>query len=496
MRFVIKNNVLIPGNTTDGNSLPISDIPSIPQPPKKPNFPYNPDLQQLLTGKQLLLEDIPFPVEEVQTHYENGYVTYRKGIYYEGKKPVCSRCGNMDPQHFASYPCSRCGETCLYCRQCIMMGRISECTPLIGWNGPVPDTILPSKIKYWQGTLSEGQQVASDHVTTAIQQNQEHLVWAVCGAGKTEVLFSGIEVALAAKKRICIATPRTDVVLELTPRLKSAFPEIKVASLYGGSEDRHLYAPLTIATTHQLLRFYHAFDAIILDEVDAFPYTVEESLQYAAIQARKPHSAMIYLTATPNQKWQRECRTGKRAFTTIPARFHRHPLPVPKFEWCGNWQKQLQKNKLPPNVLRWISARIQSNKQALVFFPHIPLMEKALPILSKYAPNIEAVHAEDPNRKEKVQQMRSKGIPLLLTTTILERGVTFPNIDVAVVGAEEAIFTESALVQIAGRAGRSKDYPDGVVTYFHYGKTEEMLKARKQIVSMNREGVKRGLLDK
>ena len=123
-------------------------------------------------------------------------------------------------------------------------------------------------------------------------------------------------------------------------------------------------------------------------------------------------------------------------------------------------------------------------------------MEKALPILRQLDSTIESVHAEDPDRKEKVQKMRSKEIPLLLTTTILERGVTFPNIDVAVVGAEDAIFTESALVQIAGRAGRSKDHPDGVVTYFHYGKTEEMLKARKQIVSMNREGIKRGLLDK
>jgi len=92
--------------------------------------------------------------------------------------------------------------------------------------------------------------------------------------------------------------------------------------------------------------------------------------------------------------------------------------------------------------------------------------------------------------------MRTKEIPLLLTTTILERGVTFPNIDVAVVGAEDPIFTESALVQIAGRAGRSKDHPDGVVTFFHYGKTDEMIKARRQIVSMNSEGIKRGLLDK
>lgn len=376
-----------------------------------------------------------------------------------------------------------------------MMGRITACTPLIGWNGPPPENPLPANILEWQGKLSVGQKSASDRVVEAVQQNQELLVWAVCGAGKTEVLFAGIEDALASGKRVCIATPRTDVVLELTPRLKAAFPKITVASLYGGSTDRHLYAPLTIATTHQLLRFYQAFDTVILDEIDAFPYTVEESLQYAAIQARKPSSAMIYLTATPNEKWQRECRTGKRAFTTIPARFHRHPLPVPQFEWCENWQKQLKKNKLPANILRWIKDRIQNDKQALLFFPHIPLMEKALPILHNIALNIEAVHAEDPDRKVKVQKMRNKELSLLLTTTILERGVTFPNIDVAVIGAEDDIFTESALVQIAGRAGRSKDHPDGVVTFFHYGKTEAMLKARKQITTMNREGFQKGLID-
>ncbi|WP_084374959.1 DEAD/DEAH box helicase [Neobacillus soli] len=496
MRFVIKNEKLIPQKLHKGDSLPISQLETIPQqPPLNTEFTYNPDLQQFLTGKQLLFDDIPFPLDEIQAHYESGYVTYRKGIDYDGKRPVCTRCGNKDPHWFAVSPCSRCGETCHYCRHCIMMGRISECTPLIGWNGPVPDTKPPAKLNQWQGTLSKGQMEASNHVVEAILRNEEHLVWAVCGAGKTEVLFAGIEAAIAAGKRICIATPRTDVVLELTPRLKAAFPEITVASLYGGSEDRHLFAPLTIATTHQLHRFYHAFDAIILDEVDAFPYTVEESLQHAAVQARKPISAMIYLTATPNEKWQRECRTGKRLFTTIPARFHRHPLPVPEFVWSGNWQKQLKKKKLPANALRWITERLEANKQALVFFPHIALMEKALPILRQFAPKIEAVHAEDPERKDKVLKMRAKEIPLLLTTTILERGVTFPNIDVAVIGAEDTIFTESALVQIAGRAGRSKDHPSGVVTFFHYGKTDEMLKARRQIVSLNREGIERGLLN-
>ncbi|MFE8701674.1 DEAD/DEAH box helicase [Cytobacillus sp. FJAT-54145] len=459
-----------------------------------PPLSSNLDLQKITIGKQLLLEDFPFSIVELQNYCETGLLTYCPGILTEKNNPKCARCGNRDKQWFASYPCSRCGEICLYCRKCIMMGRISSCTKLYTWSGP-PFTLETTPKLSWSGTLSPGQKVASERVVTAVKENKDLLVWAVCGAGKTEVLFEGIHTALSAKKRVCIATPRTDVVLELTPRLQAVFPDIHVASLYGGSEDRHTYSPLTISTTHQLLRFYKAFDTIILDEVDAFPYSVDEMLQYAVSQARKEVSSMIYLTATPNEKWQRECRTGKREFVTIPARYHRHPLPVPKFEWCGNWQKLLKKNKLPPNVMKWLISRLQSNKQSLLFVPQISLMEKILPILQVVNPNIVGVHAEDPDRKEKVQAMRRKEVPMLVTTTILERGVTFPNIDVAVLGAEDRIFTESALVQIAGRVGRSADHPTGHITFFHYGRTEAMVKARNQIVNMNKEAMKKGLVD-
>lgn len=496
MRFVIKDNQLIPTLTHDQDSLPISSISTIPRPMLIPTYPFNPELQTILTGKQLLFDDLPYSLEEIQQHYENGYITYRAGIIYKNKKPCCARCGINESRWFATFPCARCGETCVYCRNCIMMGRITSCTPLLGWSGPPPQETPTEKILDWEGQLSEGQRTASTRVIEAIRQQEELLVWAVCGAGKTEILFAGMEVALTAGKRVCIATPRTDVVLELTPRLKAAFPNTPVASLYGGSEDRHVYAPLTLATTHQLMRFYQAFDVIILDEVDAFPYTVEESLKHAVIQARKTPSAMIYLTATPNEKWQKECRNGKRNYVTIPARFHRYPLPVPTFKWCGDWQKQLKKGNLPPIVLKWINHRLQSEKQALIFFPHIALMEKALPLLQKLHPEIKSVHAEDPQRKEKVQAMRRKEIPIMLTTTILERGVTFPNIDVAVVGAEDDVFTESALVQIAGRVGRSSDFPDGHITYFHYGKTEDIEKAQLQILKMNLDALKKGLIDK
>ena len=315
-----------------------------------------------------------------------------------------------------------------------------------------------------------------------------------CGAGKTEVLFNGINEALLLGQRVCIATPRTDVVLELAPRLKKVFPDTTVAALYGGSEDRHRPAQLIIATTHQLFRFYQAFDTLVVDEVDAFPYSKDETLQYAVQQARKSPSSMIYLTATPNKKWQAQCRSGKRNYMTIPARFHRFSLPVPEFTWCGNWEKLVEKQLLPNIVTRWLKERIDAGRQALLFLPKIAKMEKVLPIVQRLHTNIQAVHAEDPDRKEKVQNMREKKTLVLLTTTILERGVTFPNIDVAVLGAEDRIFTESALVQIAGRVGRSADAPTGNITFFHYGKTKAMVRAKKQIMNMNAEARKKGLI--
>lgn len=84
---------------------------------------------------------------------------------------------------------------------------------------------------------------------------------------------------------------------------------------------------------------------------------------------------------------------------------------------------------------------------------------------------------------------------MLVTTTILERGVTVANLQVAVLGAEEAVFSESALVQIAGRVGRSGSAPKGDVFYFHYGKTEAMLRAKRHIQSMNKRAKKQGLID-
>lgn len=446
-------------------------------------------IRNILAGKQLLREEIPFEM------VDSPFISKRPGILFDKKgRACCNRCGNSDKELLAEFPCVRCGKKCVYCRACIMMGRVSECTRLYGWSGKLPE-IDAAPLK-WSGSLSDGQQVASERVVEAISHNEELLVWAVCGAGKTELLFKGIEVAFASGKRVCIATPRTDVVLELTPRLQTVFSSIPIASLYGGSDDRHQLSPLTITTTHQLLRFYQAFDVMIVDEVDAFPYSVDPMLQYAVRNARKADSSLIYLTATPSQKWQSECRSGKRNFVTIPARFHRCSLPVPEFVWCGNWEKVVKKGRLTSKLQKWIEQRLLVGTPMLVFVPTVAWMDKILTLIQAIDDRIESVHAEDSDRKEKVLRMRKKEIPLLVTTTILERGVTFPGLDVAVLGAEDRIFTESALVQIAGRVGRSADKPFGNVAFFHNGRTHSMEKAKGQVVMMNKEAKAKGLVDK
>lgn len=457
--------------------------------------PFSPELQNHLMGRHLLALEIPFSQELIAGHLKNGYVSETCGVQSESGLFNCVRCGNKDQASFYTFPCKMCNRDCTYCRSCIMMGRVSECAKLYKWTGPGVQFEVPDNVMSWEGTLSAGQQNASDCVVEAIHGKSEFLVWAVCGAGKTEVLFAAIGAALHSGKRICLATPRTDVVLELSPRLKKAFPAIEVTTLHGGSADRHGFSPLTVSTTHQLFRFIEAFDVIIVDEVDAFPYSIDDSLHYAVNKSKKFSAATIYLTATPTKRMQRLYRSGKLKAVIIPARYHRQPIPVPEMKWSGNWQKLFLQKKIPPVINGWVTERLRQNIPFLLFFPSIQVMEQVIPLFQRLSPELSIVHSQHPDRRERVLALRNGMVPGLLTTTILERGVTIERLEVAVIGAEHEVFSESALVQIAGRVGRSFANPAGTITFFHYGKSKAMVKTVHHIQMMNEDAKKRGLLD-
>lgn len=449
----------------------------------------------MLAGRQLLLEELSSDLQDKLDHLKkNRDVICVQGVIKKSSKYMCQRCGNIEQRLFASFLCKRCSKVCTYCRKCITLGRVSECAVLVRGIAEMKGENPLNSLR-WEGVLSAGQELAAKGVVTAVKRKESFFIWAVCGAGKTEMLFYGIAEALQKGERVCIATPRTDVVLELAPRLQEVFPDINVAALYGGSLDREKDAALVVSTTHQLLRYYKAFHVMIVDEVDAFPYHADKMLHYAVKQAMKEKAARIYLTATPDEKWKRKLRNGKQKGVIISGRYHRHPLPVPIFRWCGNWKKGLMRKKIPRTLLQWLNMYLSKRYPIFLFVPHVRYVEEISQLLKSLNNQIAGVHAEDPVRKEKVAAFRKGEIPLLITTTILERGVTVKNLQVAVLGAEEEIFSESALVQIAGRAGRSFEEPNGEVVYFHYGKTEAMVRAKKHIQSMNRNAKEQGLID-
>ncbi|MBC2017583.1 DEAD/DEAH box helicase [Listeria seeligeri] len=408
----------------------------------------------------------------------------------------CFRCGNTNPVLFGEMDCAFCGqETCAYCRNCIVMGRVNSCQSLY-YRKTSTLSETKSALLNWDGTLSKGQQKASNAVVDSLEQGRNMLLWAVAGSGKTEMMFEGMNWALRKGYRVCLASPRVDVCLELHPRLKTVFPTVEIVCLYGDSEDKYQGEQFVLATTHQLIRFYEAFQVIFIDEVDAFPYAKDPFLEYAVEKARTKEGTTIVITATPEKKWQQECANGKRHFVKIPARYHRRKLPVPRLCWIGPWKKKLTQGKISPKIITWINNIKLKNQPALIFFPEIEAMNNFAEVLATYGfEKPVTVHSADGARKEKVEWLRERKIDLLLTTTILERGVTFTDVQVAVFGSEEKIFTEAALVQIAGRAGRKMTHPTGDVCFFHYGKTAEMNRAISHIKKMNELGLAEGMLD-
>lgn len=468
-----------------GPSVPIGKIHVFDPLPVDPEFSFDKELQQTLEGKELLLDELSFSTETLHDHYLHGYLAYSSGILHKDGKYACQRCGNEVQRLFAKFSCARCRETCVYCRKCVMMGRVSVCTPLLNWCGPRTEYGKRPPLSAWQGELSSGQEHASEAVVAAVGKGKELLVWAVCGAGKTEVLFAGIETALQEGQRICVASPRTDVIVELAPRFREAFPKVEQVVLYGGSKDRGKQGQMVLATTHQLQRFREAFDFVVIDEVDAFPFDSDETLAYAVNKARRSTATTVYLTATPDQKIKTRLQNKELSAVKIPLRYHGHPLPSPKFIWSGNWDKRLRRHKVPAVVSEWAACHCAKERQAFLFVPSITVMKQVTSLLQPIDARIESVHADDEHRREKVDRFRNGKTPVLVTTTILERGVTVADIDVAVFGADHDVFTERALVQMAGRVGRSAKAPEGEVCFFHYGKTNAMVDARKHIESMN-----------
>lgn len=373
---------------------------------------------------------------------------------------VCPRCGNANPKYIGYLN----GKP--YCRFCISF-RGEEAKPY-RYSGAKPQLHLDYP-------LSDDQRKISHQVVLNYINGINTLINAVCGSGKTELVYGVIQYALANKKPVAFALPRRDVAIELFYRIKNAFPNNKVVAVYGGNTS-HLTGDIVVCTTHQLYRYNDYFDLIILDEIDAFPFKDNPLLTTMFLRSLKGHS--VLMSATPSKEVIELYRQDRHMILELNTRFHKHPLPVPQIVL-----------KIGLLKLYYLTTKlkefIKDKKPVFIFVPTIDIANQLFSYLKFVVTGGNIVHSKIKNRTEIIDAFRNGKYSYLVTTAILERGVTIKNLQVIIYDSDHELYNEYNLVQIAGRVGRKFDAPEGEVIFLASKRTEAMQRAKDTIVSKN-----------
>ena len=377
-----------------------------------------------------------------------------------GNSFVCPRCGNSDPRFLGH----KNGE--VYCRKCISF-RGDEAIK----KPESPKNVVLS-LDYH---LSKEQESLSKKIIENFDNGIDTLVYAVCGSGKTEISYGIIARSMAKGLRVGFALPRRDVVIELFFRLKNAFPNNKIVAVYGGETSR-LEGDCIILTTHQLYRYPNYFDLLVMDEIDAFPFKGNDVLIAMYKRSLKGHCVMM--SATPSEAVIKEFKGEGHAILELRTRFHKHPIPVPKTITVPSIFQLLF-------VIRRLRVYGKEGKPCLIFVPTVEDAELLFQKLSMFVKGGDYVSSKRRMREAIISKFKKGGYSYLVTTAVLERGVTVKGVQVVVYGADDPIYDSAALIQIAGRVGRKKGAEDGDVFFLAKEESKSMRKAIKEIQFCN-----------
>lgn len=325
--------------------------------------------------------------------------------------------------------------------------------------------------------LTAEQERISDEILQNFKKKKNQLINAVCGAGKTELVFKVIEYALKNKKRVGFAIPRKDVVIELSIRLQNAFQDAKVVAIYGGSTNV-LEGDILVLTTHQLYRYEKYFDLLILDEIDAFPFKDNDVLYQLFLRSVKGN--YVLMSATASKKFIQNLEKNKVQILNLFVRYHYKPIPVPKI-----YVVPLFIFKMIFLIFK-LKKFIKEGKPVLVFVPTIDLSKKLYIFIKNFVKPGYFLNSTILDRQQIIDDFRNKIYKYLITTSVLERGVTLENLQVIIYKADSNIYNEAALTQISGRVGRKKNFTSGEVIFLGDKKTNEMEKSINRIVEANK----------
>lgn len=315
--------------------------------------------------------------------------------------------------------------------------------------------------------LTKPQKEISSKLLELVKNGKNVLINAVCGAGKTEIIYDSLLWGLENGKRVGIAIPRKDVVEELYQRIVKDFVGVSVVRVYGGLTTC-LEADVIIFTTHQAYRYIGCFDLLFVDEIDAFPFYNNPVLN--SILQKCCFGSVVYMSATIS-------KIDNCQVLHLNKRYHGYPLPVPKEVITLNLHKSLCR----------LLKKLSSSLVIIIYVGSIKMGESLFSYLKPfYENNICLIHSKIKNRDKVLKQIKNYDFKVIVSTTVLERGITLKDVQIVVYEANNVVFDVPTLIQISGRAGRKEKYPNGKVYFLSKYKCAKFKKVIKIIQNVNK----------
>ncbi len=131
-------------------------------------------------GRQISESDIAKDILKDSRLKKFAAITHKGSVFY------CARCGSKINIKENQLP-----KNNYYCCVCIQMGRMDTLKNLVTVSEP-NDFVKEICPLSWKGTLTSLQLRCSKDIVETFKERRIHLLWAVTGAGKTEMLFKGI----------------------------------------------------------------------------------------------------------------------------------------------------------------------------------------------------------------------------------------------------------------------------------------------------------------
>ena len=273
------------------------------------------------------------------------------------------------------------------------------------------------------------------------------------GCGKTLVLLSAA--LMVYPKQAILMAPTSILADQLYNEAKKILPDfVEILFLKGGKKDKNLDEKINKANliigTHALTYLNnHKSVLVMIDEQHRFGSNQRQAINdLAKNDGFSPH--FIQFSATPIPRTLSMIQSEYLNFSFIKQ------MPFKK-----NIKTFCIKNDDFCDLNKKIKEEIAKNHQVIIVYPLVVenensnyiSLEQAKIYWEKNYKNVFTTHGKDKEKDEILQKFKENG-DILLTTTLIEVGISLPRLStIIIVGAEK--FGLATLHQLRGRVGRN-----------------------------------------